>query len=419
MLCADILSGCEAHDYWLLPKAIEVDSTRDILSAQNEDEFSQDLFVRYQLDYEVSNLSSNQASEVVVSATSFVNSFERATGQKVWHLDPGQTVQGMLITSQLQLGNSLTISLQCCPPSRCSSRDVICPEISETTILPDVADVAAFCYDACHETTSCSESCPAEPACEDYCEGNKDIAQCRQTSCGFGGNVASCAFYCKDDQACLEQCRPTEECHTSCLSNRAACFKNCLSTWTQCSGEIYDPHTDEIPCAICGGQGLCTTNFNNVEIGDRQLTAADGTVYPCAIDCNAYPASCLTGCENLYDDDASRMACLDRCLQQHLFWCNDNSLPLDYVDSRVKYPCCFNDFCQSTLSGVVNTYDVECFNDTDCSSGKTCSDEGICVSTGISSCSARTQRPGAPLGCFLCTGCVFFFLIRRRRGRHE
>ena len=68
-----ITAGCEAHDYWVLTDVLSVNSEQEVYSAQNNKEISQDLFVRYQLDYELNNLSTDQSTEVVVSATSYVN----------------------------------------------------------------------------------------------------------------------------------------------------------------------------------------------------------------------------------------------------------------------------------------------------------------------------------------------------------
>ena len=86
---ACVLSACDAHDYWFIPNAIIVDSEEGIQEASNQEVIEQDLFVRYQFDYELQNLSQDSDTEVVVSATSYVNSIARATGQKVYHLDPG------------------------------------------------------------------------------------------------------------------------------------------------------------------------------------------------------------------------------------------------------------------------------------------------------------------------------------------
>ena len=114
---ACVLSACDAHDYWLSARSfssvlwIKVSSEEGVLTASNQETFKQDLFVRYQLDYELQNLSQDQDTEVVVSATSYVNSIVRATGQKVYHLDVGESAQGILTSSQLELGNQQHLPL--------------------------------------------------------------------------------------------------------------------------------------------------------------------------------------------------------------------------------------------------------------------------------------------------------------------
>ena len=104
-------------------------------------------------------------------------------------------------------------------------------------------------------------------------------------------------------------------------------------------------------------------------------------------------------------------------LQQHLYWCNDYTIPVDYVDPLGHQPCCFETFCKNSLNGVVKSYDVECFNDTSCRSGKYCSSEGICVDKGTpSNCSSHPlQKPSSALYWLMALfgGAV---LIRRRKG---
>lgn len=538
-------SSCDAHDYWVLPEQLEVNSEEDILTSSNTESLSQDLFVRYQFDYEVQNLSS-EPTEVVVSATSYVNTIERVSGLKVWHLEPDELGQGILTTSQLELGNMLVVNLSCCAASRCMRKDVLCPE----NISPDVDEaksVATFCYNACKDSTSCilqcpdneacetqckdaiksvqpedmnaclnqcpaddcmvscqqahsdeterslcisqcpltcaqlceaklqedffSCECPTEEACEQKCaerpemehssclntclskkacekcqqqqqerwsscltscptnscgescndlEGDEKLSclaqcestitcktqcedkvksECRQKHCDYGGDVATCAHNCVDNPDCyLESCNPTPECEETCTSMQATCYRNCIATAMQCTGNIqYFPHTEIIPCALCGGEGGCRYNIqdNNPTLSTSSSNGQKwGVVYSCDLDCSRYPASCVTGCNSLYDDDESRMDCLDMCLRQHLFWCNDyTGIPSDYVDANGYQPCCFSDTCHGSLTGVVKTYNVECFNDTSCSRGKYCSSEGICVSSGASSCQSQLHSP--------------------------
>lgn len=404
LIAIHALTGCDAHDYWQITETLEVDSEKDVLKSISEDSIEQDLFVRYQLDYELTNPSDTQSTEVVVSATSYVNAIERATGQKVWHLAPSEVGQGILSTTQLQLGNALVVTLACCEQSRCTRKEVLCP--TDTENLPDVSEIADFCYGSCTDPfyySYCILQCPGEEACDEYCKDSQNIEQCRKDSCGYGGEVASCLHHCTKDDSCLETCTPTDICTKDCMSLVATCFGNCLATWTQCTDDIYEPDTELIPCALCGGDGLCKTNFDTTEKEGHTLTGEDGTEYPCDIDCHIYPAECFLGCEDAYDDDSGKMTCMSQCIRQHQFWCNDYTIPVDYVDTQGGQPCCFENHCQSSFKGVVKTYDVECFNDTSCSSGKYCSDEGICVSNG-SSCQ------GLPLSSRRGTGACFILL---------
>ena len=537
--------GCDAHDYWALPDQLEVNSEEGILTASNTESLNQDLFVRYQFDYEVQNLSS-QPTEVVVSATSYVNTIERVSGQKVWYLEPDELGQGILTTSQLELGNMLVVNLSCCEASQCSRNEVLCPETEDWTV-ENANAMASFCYRACKDPTSCILQCPDDEACETHCndamrtttkeevasclqqcpndscletcrtthededdqlacisrcpltceqtcesaleaalatcqcsteeycqeacqgaseadqetcirlcldqkncqickelqqkkwaacihscpaesecqtacnhlEADEKVsclakcassqtckgyceadikAKCRKQNCDYGGEVATCAHKCINDPDCyLESCQPTSECQETCTSMQASCYRNCISTIAQCTDSFqYTAETKIIPCALCGGEGTCLYDVedNNPTLSTRHSNGQkSGVIYACDLDCSRYPSTCVTGCNDLYSDDESRMECLHMCLNQHLFWCNDYEIPTDYIDSNGYQPCCYSDSCYSSLTGVVKTYDVECFNDTSCSSGKYCSSEGICVSSGSSSCQSSLYSP--------------------------
>ncbi len=412
-----ITAGCEAHDYWVLTDVLSVNSEQEVYSAQNNKEISQDLFVRYQLDYELNNLSTDQSTEVVVSATSYVNDIARVTGKKVWYLEPGQTVQGILTPYQLQLGNKLVVSLDCCSNSRCTNREVICPTESEYKTLPPIDEIASFCYNSCKDTDDCLLQCPSENACEDFCRSAADVAECRATHCRESGTVRTCAFECVNDPTCLESCERATECVDSCVSKRASCYRNCLATWNRCVDEDYQPDTDAIPCALCGGTGLCHPSFQTASLDDLTLTSTTGEIYHCETDCRFYPSACITGCESFYTDEASLLPCIDVCLDQHLFWCNDYSIPIDYVDARSDQPCCFDTYCNNSLTGVVKSYDVQCFNDTDCSSGKYCAPDGLCTTyMSSTSCSGNPYNPRPR---HLLLPIVFLILYIRRPGmRH-
>lgn len=568
VLLACVFSGCDAHDYWVLPHQLEVNSQEGILTSSNTESLNQDLFVRYQFDYEVQNLST-EPTEVVVSATSYVNTIERVSGQKVWHLAPDEIGQGILTTSQLELGNMLVVNLSCCESSRCLRKDVLCPE----NVGSDVSDakaMATFCYDACKDSTSCILQCPDETACETHCrdalksvskeemtsclnqcpaqdciascqtnhskendrlaciaqcpitceqscetllqsnllnckcateecqeqcsdttEEDKDacielclsedscqtckaqqkekwtscitscpaentcqsacadlqdeaqiscLAQCpsvqtcrthceekiksdcRIKHCDYGGDIATCAHKCVNNPDCyLESCNPTPECQETCTSMRAACYRNCIATVIQCTDSLqYVPHHEIIPCALCGGEGLCLYNVDDnapTLATGKQNNQKVGTIYSCDLDCSRYPASCVTGCEDLFKDDESRLDCLDMCLKQHLFWCNDYSIPNDYVDATHYQPCCYSDSCHGSLTGVVKTYDVECFNDTSCSRGKYCSSEGICVSSGAASCQSQSYSSQHVGAFWILMWCIGGLLYRHRRLR--
>ena len=415
-LATGLLSACEAHDYWLLSDTLTVDSSQEIYKATNGDDISQDLFVRYQLDYELENTSSSQSTEVVVSATSYVNGFARATGHKVWHLDPSQKVQGILMTNQLELGNKLTVSLECCTSSVCTNKEVICPAEDEYTTLPDINDVAEFCYDSCESIDDCLLECPSKASCDEICT---DDESCRTLVCSDKFLDLSCDYRCNHDASCMESCEPSKECQDTCTSLRASCFKNCLATWNRCEEQTYVPNTDIIPCAICGGEGSCNINLNTTVSEQWSITSTTGENYTCNLECRYYPPECVTGCEELYEEKTDRIACLDRCLQQQLFWCNDFDIPNDYVDSQGSQPCCFETACQGSLEGVVKSYNVECFNDTSCSSGKVCSSEGICVSsTSDSSCHATPLVSNREFSLFWLLLLIGGYRVRRKEAQN-
>ena len=409
--------ACEAHDYWLLNEILTVDSSQDVYRSVNSEEISQDLFVRYQLDYELNNTSSSQPTDVVVSGTSYVNGFERATGHKVWHLDASETVRGSLMTNQLQLGNKLEVSLECCSASKCANKEVLCLKHEEGASVPDLSSVAEFCYDSCQSTEACERQCPAESACLKECPDND--ASCRMLSCGMPDSLDNCDYICNHDADCMaNDCRPADECLSVCKSLSASCFKNCLATWSRCEDTVFYTDTEIIPCALCGGEGKCILHLEDNAADKQTLTSEDGQVYECNVDCRYYPASCVTGCEDLYEDKSSRIGCLDQCLRQHLFWCNDYNISDDYIDSQGQQPCCFASDCQASLTGVIKSYEVECFNDTSCGSDKACSPEGICVSSGVSS-----SCQGHPMGssrrfswCWLILAAGFVCCRKRRRG---
>ena len=417
ILAALAVSGCDAHDYWALPHPLTVDSDAD--AGYNESTVSQDLFVRYQLDYEIVNKSESQPSEVVVSATSFVNSMFRTTGSRVWHLDSGESRQGILTTSQLQLGNSLRISLSSCAESRCSRREVLCPQSLED--LPDSQEIATFCYGACRNIESCIESCPSESTCQEFCKDISFMQSCRKTSCSSAG-LASCAHICRDDLACHENCKPAQECIDTCSGESATCFRNCLATWTQCTEEVYktekDYTDDVIPCSLCGGDNTaCQVDFSQTGQDIHVLRDDGGNEYSCDLACGSYPPECVTGCDALFETDEDRMRCEDACLSQFLFWCNEETIPVDYVNSSGRQPCCFGQFCQAELRAVVKSYDVECFNSTECGTGSTCSDEGVCVRSGTSECSTQPGDVPAPAPLFLLFAAAGIHRIRRRGAR--
>jgi hypothetical protein len=409
--------GCEAHDYWVLPDVLTVDSEREKYSSQNQEEISQDLFVRYQLDYELNNLSSSQSTEVVVSATSYVNNIARVTGKKVWYLEPGATVQGILTPYQLQLGNKLVVSLDCCTNSSCTNREVICPTESEYKTLPEINEVASFCYNSCKNVDTCLSQCPTENACAAYCRYATDVEECRTQNCREPGTVRTCAFDCAGDSNCFAACEQAKECVDNCVSKRASCYKNCTATWNRCVDDIYQPDASVIPCALCGGTGKCSPNFEMSSLDELTLTSLDGEVYNCQMDCRYYPSVCISECESFYTDEKNILPCVEVCLDQHLFWCNDYIIPVDYVDSRSEQPCCFDNYCNNSLTGVVKSYDVECFNDTDCGSGKYCDDDGMCIGY-LNTSSCNGQPAGRHTKESLVILLFLLIYIRRMRRNH-
>lgn len=403
---ACVLSACDAHDYWFIPNAIIVDSEEGIQEASNQEVIEQDLFVRYQFDYELQNLSQDSDTEVVVSATSYVNSIARATGQKVYHLDPGESTQGILTSSQLQLGNKLVVSLACCSQSQCARKDVLCSKQSDK---PDIKDILVFCDSSCQDDFECVDQCPSEDGCQKLCGSDQE---CRNTICVSGVGLSTCSNQCYGDESCLETCEPAIECETKCIQQRAGCFMNCVATWTQCEDEIYETDTELIPCSMCGQDGFCKKNFETPINDELFLYSEGGAKYACSVNCSAYPEACITKCAEKYSEDAARIDCSYTCLQQHLFWCNDYSIPYDYVDSQYKQPCCFSDYCNNELTGVVKTFEVECYSDSDCKSGKVCLSEGICQTSELSGCAQNSRKPDFPL--ILLLSIVAVIALRRK-----
>lgn len=413
MLC----QACEVHDYWMIPSSLTVDSEQDTYYSELDEPLKDDLFMRYQLDYTIENKSTSNPSEVVVIGTSYVNSFERAVGLKVWHLEPDEKQDGILMSQQLQYGNALNVSLACCNMSECNRRDVLCPEEAG-----DTTQIASFCYHACIDRSSCIDKCPTQSACEQHCKESSpsDLIKCMQDTCTTPGKVNSCKQICGEDESCYESCEPYSGCVNKCTSNAAACFKNCLSTWAQCTDDLFLPDDSDIPCSLCGGADDEACTFTVSKEDDPILVSNEGTEYICGVDCSAYPSACVTGCEALFEDDTSRINCLDLCLMQHLYWCNDYTIPTDYVDTTVTQPCCFSDFCQAEFFGIVKTFEVQCFNDSSCSSNHYCSDEGVCVASGSGGCSASNVRrtPHVLIWTAACIVLLFsLYTIRRRRRR--
>ena len=408
---ACVLSACDAHDYWFIPDAIKVSSEEGVLTASNQETFKQDLFVRYQLDYELQNLSQDQDTEVVVSATSYVNSIVRATGQKVYHLDVGESAQGILTSSQLELGNELIVSLSCCETSQCSRKDVVC---SNQADKPGMKEILSYCDNSCQNTLDCINQCPADNVCTKICNSlGSHVSDCRELFCIPEAGLSTCANECQEDSECLENCIPAPECATKCMQQIAGCFMNCVATWTQCEEEIYVPDADTIPCALCGKDGFCKTNFDIPTNDELFLYSEGGAKYGCSVDCRKYPEVCMSECSEKYgDDDDARIDCSYTCLQQHLFWCNDYTIPYDYVDAQYKQPCCFSNYCNNELVGVIKTFDVECYSDSECKSGRYCSAEGVCVSDELSGCAQNSRPPSFPM--ILLISFISIIALRRK-----
>ena len=416
-LAAGALSACEAHDYWFVNDTIVVDASQDIVTASTQEPLSQELFVRYQVDYEIENLSS-EATEAVVSATSYINNNERATAQKIWHLEPGATGQGILPASQLQLGNSISVSIKCCQASLCYPKESLCPQSDD--LFSDENELATYCYDACKDVKPCMNKCPSLMICIKKCGSEQNLTSCVEENCLHGGSIASCEYVCKGDETCLESCQIHPECENSCYSEAGACFRNCISTWSRCSAYEYEYKSpaSKLPCAICRdsnddpGTGLCDADLTP-EIQEYYSLSNGTNAFVCTPDCSKYPPECLAECTNLFDDDKDRMECLAVCLEQHLAWCNDGFVPSDYIDTSAKQPCCYDSSCHNSLTAVIKTLDVSCFNDTDCKSGSSCSAEGVCVSNGSGSCSATSKPSSFSLFWLILPAAVLLYRKRR------
>ena len=426
--CCLLFAACEVHDYWGIPDVLKVDAENDRDDAEM---LETDLFVRYQLDYSVKN-TEPEPTEVVVQGSSFVNDIKRTTGKKVWHLDADEVGNGILTSPMLQYGNALQISLVCCNQSACSKNEVLCPETDdENNTAP--TDNALFCYQACQDTTRCVQECPAHAACKEYCNNvdPQNLEDCMRASCSQPGAVQSCKQYCNADEQCIESCEIHETCEDYCSSSAAACFKNCISTWAQCADSVFENVTVTLPCSICNSEldkkTACSLDLTSTpemdQDGNPILTLKNrrtNEVYTCSneYNCDRYPPQCLTDCKNLYETDTTRMNCLDACLQQHLYWCNDYTVLSEYIDTRYDQPCCYDSTCHAELGGIVKTMNVECFDNSSCSSNHYCSDDGVCTENVASSCSVQMRSRTDNMtfaALLLLTVIPFLSFVRRRK----
>ncbi|MGI5829035.1 MAG: hypothetical protein ACOX8U_02565 [Bradymonadia bacterium] len=390
--------ACETHDYWQLQQKLEVNSDESVLSAKLDEPLSQELFVRYALDYEITNESAKQ-TQVVVGATTYVNNTVRARGQKVWTLEPNASMRGNLGTTQLEIGNAIDVRLECCESSSCTPREVLCPQIDASLLQnPNNAELMELtqnagmtCFRSCQRAAECSKQCPAEASCDEECEGSLKPEKCKQENCLADSGLATCSQFCGEDIACLQNCVPNPSCVDHCYVQDTACFGNCLSFWTRCTGKRYYPpliaqDQDWLPCAMCGAEGKCGVNWERSEelfIYDSQKQPV-----PCDLRCDRYPSACTKACKELHAEEEAQATCSALCIEQHLYWCNNFYVADDYLDSKHKQPCCYGTYCHNSLQAVLKTYEVRCFNDAECGVGRRCSPQGVCIDQGQSaSCS--------------------------------
>ncbi len=428
------INACEVHDYWSIPDALVVNESQDRDDAER---LETDLFVRYQLDYSVTNTSSNM-TEVVVSGTSYVNNTARTTGMKVWRLNPKETGEGILTPTMLEYGNALQVSLLCCNQSKCKRNEVLCPVESDTPEgINAGSNHSVFCYQACQDVDRCNAACPAQSACESYCKKNYPAnkqEQCMEFDCSISGLVNSCEQICDGDEDCLETCKPALSCAHACSSSAAACYKNCISTWSLCTDTTYSSDANIVPCSLCAkdleSPTACLYNKTpqwNEGTPVFSLHKADKSsdiVYTCdnSYNCDVYPSVCIDDCNAIFSSgsDALRAKCVDKCIEQHLFWCNDFYVPSEYIDSNYDQPCCYEEACTAEMQGIIKTMDVECFDDSACGSNHYCSPAGVCTENGVSSCSTHTLRNtpfDLPLPLLLFFGVIPWYTFKRRHDR--
>ena len=393
-----IFFGCDTHEFWLFDEVLRVSSAEDVIFSESTSGMTQSNFVRYSVDYRVSN-KSDSASFLVVSGHSFVNEIPRSSGKSVVVLQAGETLDGRLSSRELEYGNRIHLRLECCSHSRCLPGEAYCPDIDIDVEGFDFAqayrEMSLYCYRSCDDVSECHSRCPSAD-CKKYCENADEDERvgCLQMWCGLSGRGKSCAVC--EGSGC-DECVSSEMCLEQCTRQSLSCMGNCSVLAQQCLSYYDIKHDSQIPCHLCGGTGLCERSSSLDET--PSLHGLDGAAYQCSLDCERIPTSCYDGCVSIFSEVSERIGCVRSCLEQHSYWCSGGWVSDDYTDPQSSQPCCYAGSCDGELYGVVRTEPVECFSDIVCGSGRVCNRQGVCeVVSDTGSCSALSFRVSGSRG---------------------
>jgi len=326
-------STCEQQDFRQLDEVLVVSASQGIAETSLVEPYYHPIITRHEVDYRVSNTSEQgEAVEVVVHAESLVNGIVRAAGWAVLQLDAGAVAEGRISDLELQLGNSVDLSLQCCGASRCLPRKVLCPGSATTP---------AVCVEGCGRLEGCTQDCV--DAVDSTCLDCTD-SECR-TSC------------------CTDQC----------ASAAAACVGTCLAMYERCGQTTPKNDAVLIPCSMCTATtGLCSWTWS-VENQAVMLVDSNLVETRCEPDCRSYPAACTSECDT--SDPTEGFFCARNCVLAYQRACGlDPTSP----STNVEMPCCFGQVCEASMEAVFKFEAVECFQHTVCGSGRVCNDRGIC-----------------------------------------
>ncbi len=404
-------STCEAQDFVYVDEPLRVSALKGRYAAFLSEGVSQDLVLRYAVDYRVVNLASGQV-EVVVFAESAINDVPRASGQAVLRLQGGEEMSGRISDLSLEYGNHLSLALQCCSMSRCRPSEVLCPSVDpEGEPEGDPIQAGYLCMEGCSQDLWCVSGCPAEVLCEEACAEAADAERCVAEQCGRDSLLASCAVHCAGDERCLESCLPSAGCVQACEAEGTACFVNCQALYRRCTGSALGSLGNELPCSLCGGSGRCTLQSRG---DDLLVVDGSGAELSCTPRCVGYPAACSRGCATSYGEDGlAQLSCMQNCVWLQQQWC---SYERQAIDPNMRVPCCFSEHCEAEMESVVKLAAVECFSDVVCGSARRCNRRGLCENRLRDEQSGCQTLKGAPFGVgALLLGLLFLAWWGRRR----